>query len=105
MRVIVRKERRHPGAQLRITGIDGMRVAFARNTATVGYAGQGSTRLVKLDLRQHRRARCEDRIRVAKDTGLTNLPLHWFDQNRICRDRVPGARDHRLNADAGPVPG
>ena len=25
----------------------------------------------------------EDRIRNAKDTGLTNLPLHDFDQNRI----------------------
>ncbi len=31
-----------------------------------------------------RRARCEDRIRVAKDTGLTNLPLHDLDQNKIC---------------------
>jgi hypothetical protein len=27
--------------------------------------------------------RCEDRIRLAKDTGLRNLPLHDFDQNRI----------------------
>ena len=25
-----------------------------------------------------RRARCEDRIRNAKDTGLRNLPLHGF---------------------------
>lgn len=34
MRVIARKERSHPGAQLRITDIDGMRVtAFATNTA------------------------------------------------------------------------
>uniref|UniRef100_UPI0003637D1A IS1380 family transposase n=1 Tax=Parafrankia discariae TaxID=365528 RepID=UPI0003637D1A len=30
-----------------------------------------------------RRARCEDRIRGAKDTGLTNLPLHDFAQNQI----------------------
>ncbi|WP_242419891.1 transposase, partial [Frankia sp. CpI1-P] len=30
-----------------------------------------------------RRARCEDRIRAAKDTGLTNLPLHDFAQNRV----------------------
>jgi hypothetical protein len=28
-------------------------------------------------------ARAEDRIRVAKDTGLTNLPLHDLDQTRI----------------------
>jgi hypothetical protein len=76
MRVIVRKERPHPGAQLRITDPDGMRVtAFATNTAR----GQ----LADLELRHRRRARAEDRIRCAKDTGLTNLPLHDFDQNRI----------------------
>ena len=28
-------------------------------------------------------ARCEDRIRCAKDTGLRNLPLHGFEQNQI----------------------
>jgi hypothetical protein len=34
MRVIARKERPHPGAQLRITDADGLRVtAFATNTA------------------------------------------------------------------------
>ena len=76
MRVIVRKERPHPGAQLRITDPDGMRVtAFATNTTR----GQ----LADLELRHRRRARCEDRIRVAKDTGLTNLPLHDFTQNQI----------------------
>jgi hypothetical protein len=76
MRVIVRKERPHPGAQLRITDPDGMRVtAFATNTAR----GQ----LADLEMRHRRRARAEDRIRCAKDTGLTNLPLHDFDQNRI----------------------
>jgi hypothetical protein len=36
-----------------------------------------------LELRHRRRARCEDRIRLAKDTGLRNLPLHDFGQNRI----------------------
>lgn len=76
MRVIVRKERPHPGAQLRITDIDGHRVtAFATNTAR----GQ----LADLELRHRRRARAEDRIRTAKDTGLTNLPLHEFTQNQI----------------------
>ncbi len=80
MRVIVRKERPHPGAQLRITDADGMRVtAFATNTPT----GPGKGQLADLELRHRRRARREDRIRVAKDTGLTNLPLHDFDSNRI----------------------
>ena len=76
MRVILRKERPHPGAQLRITDVDGNRVtAFATNTRH----GQ----LADLELRHRRRARCEDRIRIAKDTDLTNLPLHGFDQNQI----------------------
>jgi Transposase DDE domain group 1 len=76
MRVIVRKERPHPGAQLRLTDIDGHRItAFATNTTR----GQ----LADLELRHRRRARCEDRIRNAKDTGLTNLPLHDFTQNQI----------------------
>ncbi|MGB7238306.1 MAG: IS1380 family transposase [Rhodococcus sp. (in: high G+C Gram-positive bacteria)] len=76
MRLIVRKERPHPGAQLRFTDTDGLRLtAFATNTA----GGQ----VQDLELRHRRRARCEDRIRGAKDTGLTNFPLHGFDQNRI----------------------
>jgi hypothetical protein len=55
MRVIVRKERPHPGAQLRFTDIDGHRfTAFA----TDAKKGQ----LADLELRHRRRARCEDRI-------------------------------------------
>jgi hypothetical protein len=76
MRVIVRKERPHPGAQLRFTDIDGHRfTCFA--TSTNG--GQ----LADLELRHRLRARCEDRIRAAKDTGLRNLPLHGYAQNQI----------------------
>lgn len=76
MRLIVRRERPHPGAQLRVTDIDGHRItAFVTNTTR----GQ----LADLELRHRRRARAEDRIRNAKDTGLTNLPLHDFTQNQI----------------------
>lgn len=76
MRVIVRCERPHPGAQLRSTDIDGHRfTCFVTNTQ------QGQ--LADLDLRHRRRARAEDRIRCAKDTGLRNLPLHDFNQNQI----------------------
>jgi len=39
--------------------------------------------LADLELRHRRRARAEDRIRCAKDAGLSNLPLHDFDQNPI----------------------
>jgi hypothetical protein len=76
MRLIVRKERPHPGAQLRITDLGGMRItAFVTNTRR----GQ----LADLELRHRRRARAEDRIRCAKDAGLANLPLHDFAQNQI----------------------
>jgi len=76
MRLILRKERPHPGAQLRFTDADGLRLtAFVTNTR----GGQ----LADLELRHRRRARCEDRIRVAKDTGMSNLPLHGFAQNQI----------------------
>ena len=57
MRVIVRKERPHPGAQLRFDDVDWMRItAFVTNTSR----GQ----LPDLELRHRRRARCEDRIRT-----------------------------------------
>jgi hypothetical protein len=86
MRVIVRKERPHPGAQLRFTDIGGHRfTCFATSTRGGQLAG--------LELRHRRRARCEDRIRCAKDTGLRNLPLHGFAQNQIWCELVAIAAD------------
>jgi hypothetical protein len=86
MRLIVRKERPHPGAQLRFTDLDGLRLTcFATNTK----GGQ----LADLELRHRRRARCEDRIRGARDTGLRNLPLHDTAQNRIWLEIVSLALD------------
>jgi hypothetical protein len=67
--VIVRRERPHLGAQLRFTDINGHRF-----TAFLTGARRGQ--LADLELRHRHRARCEDRIRNAKDTGLRNLPLH-----------------------------
>ena len=86
MRVIVRRERPHPGAQLRFTDINGHRfTAFA----TDARRGQ----LADLELRHRRRARCEDRIRAAKDTGLRNLPLHGFAQNQLWCELVAMASE------------
>jgi hypothetical protein len=86
MRLIVRKERPHPGAQLRFTDLDGLRLTcFATNT-------QGG-QLADLELRHRRRARCEDRIRNARDTGLRNLPLHDTAQNRIWLEIISLALD------------
>ena len=76
MRVIARRERPHPGAQLRLTDADGWRITlFATNTV--------GGRLADLELRHRMRARAEDRIRGLKDTGLTNLPLQAFTKNQI----------------------
>ncbi|TDC64956.1 IS1380 family transposase [Actinomadura sp. GC306] len=76
MRVIVRRERPHPGAQLRFTDLDGHRF-------TCFVTGTRHGQLADLELRHRRRARCEDRIRCAKDTGLRNLPLHGAAANQI----------------------
>jgi hypothetical protein len=76
MRVIARRERPHPGAQLRITDHHGWRITlFATNTP--------GGRLADLEMRHRLRARAEDRIRTLKDTGLTNLPLQAFGKNEI----------------------
>jgi hypothetical protein len=86
MRLIVRKERPHPGAQLRFTDADGMRLTcFATNTTTMPIA--------ELELRHRRRARAEDRIRAARATGLRNLPLHHTAQNQIWLEIVQLALD------------
>jgi hypothetical protein len=90
LRVIVRKERaHHRGAQLRFTEHDGLRLtAFVTNTRT----GQ----LPDLEMRHRRRARCEERIKAAKSTGLQNFPLtqvsspgrlwtHWISVQSVIR--------------------
>ncbi|MFD0535217.1 IS1380 family transposase [Actinomadura luteofluorescens] len=90
MRVIVRRERPHPGAQLRFTDLDGHRfTCFVTGTRPGGRHGQ----LADLELRHRRRARCEDRIRCAKDTGLRNLPLHDAAANQIWLELVALAAD------------
>jgi hypothetical protein len=81
-RVIIRRELPHPGAQLRITDIDGWRLtAFATNTPR-----RQGWRLADLEIRHRLRARAEDRIRCLKDTGLTNLPLQSFAKNQIWQE-------------------
>jgi hypothetical protein len=81
MRIIARRERPHPGAQLRLTDHHGWRITvFATNTA--------GGRLADLELRHRLRARAEDRIRGLKDTGMTNLPLQAFTKNQIWLELV-----------------
>jgi hypothetical protein len=74
MRLIARKERPHPGARLRFTDPGGHRFTCLATDATTG-------RLADLELRHRRRARCEGRIRAAKDSGLRSL--HGYAQNQV----------------------
>ena len=75
MRVIVRREHPHPGAQLSLfEERDGWRYqAFVTNTTTgqVGF----------LEARHRAHARVEDRIRVAKDSGLGRFPSREYGIN------------------------
>ncbi len=77
MRVIVRRERPHPGAQLSLfEERDGWRYqVFVTNTKV----GQ----LAFLEARHRAHARVEDRIRHAKDSGLGRFPSREFDINQV----------------------
>lgn len=86
MRVIARRERPHPGAQLRLTDDNGWRITcFATNT--IGWS------IPDLEVRHRQRARAEDRIRNLKDTGLRNLPFHGFNHNQIWLEIISLAAD------------
>jgi hypothetical protein len=88
MRVIARRERPHPGAQLRLTDPDGWRITcFATNTRGPGWT------LAALEVRHRQRARAEDRIRCLKDTGMRNLPFHGYAHNQIWLEIVALAAD------------
>jgi hypothetical protein len=100
MRVIVRRERPHPGAQLSLfEERDGWRyTAFVTNTA-VGA-------LQWLEARHRAHARVEDRIRCAKDTGLRRLPSREFAINAawcvaaaIAADLIAWLQIHALDGD------
>lgn len=88
MRVIARRERPHPGAQLHLTDHNGWRITcFATNTQGPGWT------LDTLEVRHRQRARAEDRIRGLKDTGMRNLPFHDYAANQIWLEIVALAAD------------
>ncbi|GAA3858118.1 hypothetical protein GCM10022380_89060 [Amycolatopsis tucumanensis] len=97
MRVIVRAERPHPGAQLRFTDRNGLRLtAFATNTTR----GQ----LPDLELRHRRRARCEDRDSCCEGHRTAESAATRFRrQPDLDRDHLLRHRTHRLAANVGPA--
>jgi Transposase DDE domain group 1 len=85
-RAICRRERPHPGAQLRFTDANGYRFQ-------VFITDQPDADIVQLEARHRARARAENRIRCAKDTGLENFPFHDFLPNQLWLELVLSAQD------------
>ena len=71
-RLIVRRERPHPGAQLAFTDVDGHRFQCFITDQT----GDDLAALEQLH-RQH--AEVEDRVKTVKATGGSHLPFHAFE--------------------------
>lgn len=72
-RVIVRRERRHPGAQLRLWDDDGFRFCVTLTNS------EGNP--VELDRRHRAHARVEDWVKRLKDCGLTRMPFSDWSPN------------------------
>jgi hypothetical protein len=85
-RVIVRRERPHPGAQLSFTDHDGYRFqAILTDQTGPGIAG--------LECRHRQHAHVEDRIRDDKTTGLAKFPFKSFAMNEVWHQVVMLAHD------------
>jgi hypothetical protein len=85
-RLIVRRERPHPGAQLSFTDHDGYRFQAI-------LTDQPDPDIAVLERRHRQRARVEDRIRDDKDTGLSKLPFREFALNEVWIEIVMLAHD------------
>jgi hypothetical protein len=86
-RIICRRERPHPGAQLSLFD---MFEGF-RHTCFITNSGDGQ--VASLELRHRGHARVEDRVRCWKECGLSNLPFDTFPQNEtwVAASLVAGA--------------
>jgi Transposase DDE domain group 1 len=85
-RLIVRRERPHPGAQLSFTDADGYRFQAI-------LTDQQDTNIAPVECRHRQRAHVEDRIRDDKDTGLAKLPFKAFKHNEVWVEIVMLAHD------------
>jgi hypothetical protein len=85
-RLIVRRERPHPGAQLSFTDHDGYRFQAI-------LTDQPEPDTAALERRHRQRARVEDRVRDDKDTGLAKLPFREFALNEVWLEIVLLAHD------------
>ncbi len=84
-RLICRRERAHPGAQLTLADVDGFRHRVFLTDRT------GDIAQLELEHRLH--AHVEDRIREAKSVGLSNLPFQKLADNQVWLELVLMAQD------------
>jgi hypothetical protein len=85
-RLIVRRERPHPGAQLSFTDHDGYRFQAI-------LTDQPDEDIAVLECRHRQHAHVEDRIRDDKDTGLQKFPFKEFQLNEVWLEIVMLAHD------------
>ncbi|MBV9338399.1 MAG: IS1380 family transposase [Solirubrobacterales bacterium] len=85
-RLIVRRERPHPGAQLSFTDHDGYRFQAI-------LTDQHDQQIAVIERRHRQRARVEDRIRDDKDSGLSKFPFKEFQLNDVWLQIVMLAHD------------
>jgi hypothetical protein len=85
-RLIVRRERPHPGAQLSFTDHDGHRFQAI-------LTDQDDENIARIECRHRQHAHVEDRIRDDKDTGLSKFPFKEFALNEVWIEIVLLAHD------------
>jgi hypothetical protein len=85
-RLIVRRERPHPGAQLSFTDQDGYRFQAI-------LIDQDDENIAVLECRHRQHAHVEDRIRDDKDTGLSKFPFKEFALNEVWLEIIMLAHD------------
>jgi Transposase DDE domain group 1 len=84
-RAIVRRERPHPGAQLKLWDRDGYRHQIVLTNSRGDAA--------RLELRHRRHGNVENRIKNLKDTGLERMPFTTFAANAAWMEMVLTAAD------------
>ncbi len=84
-RAICRREKPHPGAQLRLWDTDGYRHQITLTNS----AGDALT----LELRQRHHARVENRIKDLRDSGLDRMPFASFAMNQAWLELVLAGTD------------
>ncbi len=84
-RVIIRRERPHPGAQLKFTDHEGYRFQATLTDLTGD--------MIEIERLHRGRGDAENLIRGAKQTGLENLPFREFNLNAVWVELSLIARD------------